>query len=446
MSSGTSPSRAVVIGGSIAGLLAARVLSETFDQVVIVERDHLPPTSAPRRGVPQSVQPHVLFVRGYRILQELFPGIDKDLELAGAVPIDWGKEFRYFHKGGFNATFEGDSGLVSVTCTRPLLEATIRRHIARLPNVKWLEGSRVCGLMGEVDQISGVCYRSGRQGDEQQLSAALVVDASGRSTHAPEWLKAIGAPVPATVVNPFVGYATQRLRIPEAWKADWKVLLIAQEAPDNCRLGYMAQVEGGEWIATLGGYSKDYPPLDPDDFLDFAHSLAHPSFYEALKTAEPVSDIKAHRATANRLFHYEKLQVPHGFAAIGDSVCALCPVYGQGMTVSAMSAVELRDWLQQQPKSPQPLETFRFQQRLAKVLEFPWAAATGSDLQFPLTEGIVPTNPFAGLFQGYMERIIRKSKQEGWIHIRFTEVAHMLKPPTAFFEPRLVLKALLSRG
>ncbi|PSN11829.1 monooxygenase [filamentous cyanobacterium CCT1] len=446
MSSGTSPSRAVVVGGSIAGLLAARVLSENFDQVVIVERDHLPPTSVPRRGVPQSVQPHVLFVRGYRMLQELFPGIEKDLELAGAVPIDWGKEFHYFHQGGFNATFDGDSGLVSVTCTRPLLETTIRHHVDRLPNVKWLEGSRVCGLLGGPDQVSGICYRSGRQGDEQQLSAALVVDASGRSTRAPEWLDAIGAPVPvATVVNPFVGYATQRLRIPEAWKADWKVLLISQEAPDNCRLGYMAQVEGGEWIATLGGYSKDYPPLDPDGFLDFAHSLAHPAFYEALKAAEPVSDIKAHRATANRLFHYEKLQVPHGFAAIGDSVCALCPVYGQGMTVSAVSAMELRDWLQEQPGSYQPLETFRFQQRLAKVLQFPWAAATGSDVQFPLTEGIVPSNPIAGLFQGYMERIIQKSKQEGWIHIRFTEVAHMVKPPTAFFEPRLVLKAL-SRG
>ncbi|HSM80536.1 MAG TPA: hypothetical protein VLS96_02565 [Nodosilinea sp.] len=440
--SGSRALPAVVIGGSIAGLLTARVLSETFERVVIVERDRLPAAGVPRRGVPQSVQPHVLFVRGYRILEELFPGIGRDLTAAGAVAIDWGREFHYFHRGGFNAKVAGDSGLVSFTCTRPLLEMVVRRRVAQLPNVTWLEGARVCGLVGDPEQVRGLRYCPSPRAEQQQLATALVVDASGRSSHGPDWLAALGAPPPlTTVVTAFLGYATQRLRLPAGGPTDWKVLLIAQEPPHNRRLGYIAAVEGNEWIATLGGYSKDYPPLEPEGFLDFARSLAHPAFYELLKSAQPVSPIRAHRATANRLYHYEKLPLPAGFAALGDAVCALCPVYGQGMTVSALSALELRDWLRQQPQG-QPLATAGFQRRLAKVLEFPWEVSTGADLQFPLTAGRAAASPVSDLFQRYIERVIQKSKQEGWVHAHFTEIVHMVKPPTAFFTPRLLLKAL----
>ncbi|MEO0987554.1 MAG: monooxygenase, partial [Cyanobacteria bacterium J06639_14] len=196
------------------------------------------------------------------------------------------------------------------------------------------------------------------------------------------------------------------------------------------------------WIATLGGYGKDYPPLEQAGFLEFAHSLAHPAFYEAVKAAQPVTPIRAHRATANRFYHYEQIQMPHGFAAIGDAVCALCPVYGQGMTVSALSALILRDWLKQPVQAGKSLDTASFQKQLAKSLEFPWGMATGSDAQFPTTEGEVSSNAIATLFQKYVERLVQKSTEEGWIHVRFTEVAHMLKPPTAFFTPRLLLKVL----
>ncbi|HEY9879142.1 MAG TPA: monooxygenase [Leptolyngbyaceae cyanobacterium] len=443
MSSSTNRfGRAVVIGGSVAGLLAARVLADAFAEVCIVERDTLPQAGHPRKGVPQSVQPHILLTKGYWVLEALFPGIGKDLQAAGALPIDWGHEFHYFHCGGWNATFKGDSGLVSYTCTRPLLESTVRHFVAKLPNVTWLENCRVSGLVGQPDRVSGIRYHSSEQAQEQLLAADLVIDASGRSSPASKWLDEIGASVPPpTVVNPYVGYATQRLRIPDGWQSDWKVLLISQEPPDNPRLGYLAQVEGGEWIATLGGYGKDYPPLEQKGFLEFARSLAHPAFYEAVKVGEPVTEIKAHRATANRLYHYERIQMPRGFAAMGDAVCAMCPVYGQGMTLAAIAAEVLQDWLKQQQHSQQ-MDTTRFQKKLAQQLQFPWGVATGSDSQFATTTGAVSTNPVSSLFQKYIDRLIQKSKEEGWIHIRFTEIAHMTKPPTAFFEPRLILKAL----
>jgi phytoene dehydrogenase-like protein len=105
---------AIVIGGSIAGLLAARVLSEYFQQVTIVDRDQLPMTAEPRRGVPQSVQPHVLFTKGYQILEALFPSIDAALVTAGAIPFDWGKDFLYFQAGRWSPTTETPVGLKSL--------------------------------------------------------------------------------------------------------------------------------------------------------------------------------------------------------------------------------------------------------------------------------------------------------------------------------------------
>ena len=65
----------VVVGGSIAGLLATRVLSDHFEQVTLVERDTRARTPEPRKGVPQGRHPHALLLRGRAIFESLFPGL-----------------------------------------------------------------------------------------------------------------------------------------------------------------------------------------------------------------------------------------------------------------------------------------------------------------------------------------------------------------------------------
>ncbi|BAU10425.1 monooxygenase [Leptolyngbya sp. NIES-3755] len=337
---------AIVMGGSIAGLLAARVLSEQFERVMIVDRDQLPLSADPRRGVPQSVQPHVLYAKGYRILEELFPGIGEDLTAAGAVAFDWGQDFLFFQAGAWTPRTEAPTGLQSFTCTRPLLESTIRQRVSQLANVEFLEQQRVIGLLGDCSSIRGIKLH------QKDLSAQLVVDASGRSSQLPQWLQALGLTSPrSTVVDPGLGYATRRYRIPAEFQPDGKILLISQEPPNQPRLGYLAQVEADQWIATLGGYGQNYPPIEPQGFVEFAQSLDHPAFYRAIAQSEPLSEVRSHRATVNRMYHYEEIEMPKGLIAIGDSVCALCPVYGQGMTVSALSALVLRRWLEQSKPS-----------------------------------------------------------------------------------------------
>lgn len=435
---------AVVIGGSIAGMFAARVLAEHFSCVTIIETDKLPDCPIARKGVPQSVQPHVLLTKGYRILEELFPGIGSQLDQAGALRIDWAREFYNFMHGGWSAKAECASDLVSFTCSRPLLESTIRRRLFDFPNVKFVEQHKVTGLLVSSNHITGVSLRS--TNGEDHLSATFVVDASGRRSQAPEWLKNLGlTPPPQTVVNPYLGYATRRYREPKEWLTDWKVMLISHSPPDGTRLGYLAKIEGGEWIATLGGYGRDFPPLDDAGFLEFARSLPSSKFYEAIKEAEPVSPIYAHRATTNRLRHYEKILLPEGFVCLGDAVCALCPVYGQGMTISAISAMVLK----QELKSNR-FTCARFQKNLASSNSLPWALATAQDSRFPTTTrlpAIQTKNTRLGKLMGwYSKRLLSGANSDSTLNTLTIEVAHLLKSPLAFYHPKVILRVLSDRA
>lgn len=436
---GNAGNHAIVIGGSITGMLSARVLADSFASVTIVETDKLPERPDVRRGVPQSAQPHVLFTRGYRILEELFPGIGTELTAGGALTIDWAREFHHFGHGGWSAIADSPSDIVSFTCSRPLLEWAIRRRLSNFSKVRFVEQYRITGLLTDPSKthVTGVCLRSIDKCNEDKLQGSLVVDASGRRSRAPHWLDTIGfTPPPETIINPFLGYATRRYR-PKGFEANWKVMLISHSPPNGTRLGYLAKIEGGEWIATLGGYGRDFPPTDDCGFLEFARSLPSPKFYEAIADAEPVSPIYAHLATANRLRHYEKVMLPGGFVSLGDAVCALCPVYGQGMTVSALSAMVLQDWLNNRELIPS-----RFQTSLAKSNSFHWALATGQDLQFPTTSGGSKPGWLGGVLHWYTERVLQLANSDSNLHTLFMEIAHLLKSPIALYHPKIVFHVL----
>jgi len=433
---GSENQRAIVIGSSIAGLLTARVLSDRFASVTVIDTDKLPEKPENRRGVPQSVQPHVLFTKGYRILEELFPGIGDELSAAGALSIDWTREFHHFGKAGWNQNADVPSTIVSYTCSRPLIEWAIRRRMCS--RIQFLEQHRVTGLLSEGKRVNGVRMHSLAGDGLDELTADLVVDASGRRSLAPKWLESLGlTPPPETVVNPYLGYATCRYREPEGFTGDWKVMLISQQPPDATRLGYLAKIEGGEWIATLGGYGHDFPPTDEDGFLEFARSLPNPRFYEAIKHAERVSPIYAHRATNNRLRHYEKIQVPQGFVALGDAVCALCPVYGQGMTVSALSAMLLRDWLADSQRI-----SSRFQKSLAKSNSLHWMIATSQDSRFLTTAGRKEANGLLKVFEWYTQQLLQSTTTNADSHTLLMEIAHLLKSPLAIYHPQVVFSVL----
>ena len=443
--SGAVPGRhAVVIGGSIGGMLAARVLADHFDRVTIVERDQLPEGSENRPGVPQARHLHFLFKRGLMVAEELFPGITADLTAQGSHLLDQGSDFRILYRSGWSPRKE--IGLEFCTFTRPLLEATVRRHLMTNPKVVVRQGFEVAGLALDESKarVTGVSLRPRHRDpnapvEEEMLAAELVIDSSGRGSRAPEWLEAGGCAKPEeTVVDAFWGYATRIYEPVEEYRKEWKTLFVMNRPPYQPRAGIIQPIEGNRWIVTIAGVMHDYPPTDEEGFLKFARSLSTPELYRAIQHARPLSKIWGYRRTENRLRSYEKTRLPQGFAALGDSVCAFNPVYGLGMTLVGLEAMELGKCLREGRGT---LDNRRFQKRVAKLVAGPWALTTGEDLRWPSTQGGKITAKVK-LMHWYIDQVIRLIPLHEEVFRRFQEVNHMLKSPAALFHPAVLRRVL----
>ena len=436
---------ALVIGGSMAGLFAARVLSEHFERVTILERDRFPDGPKFRKGVPQSRHLHGFMIRGRRISDRLFPGLSEELEEAGAVPLDSANDFEWLTPAGFAPRFS--SGLPLLMSSRDLLEWTVRKRVAALPQVTFLEKTDVTGLLPTPngEGVAAVKLRSrkakGAARGQELLRADLVVDASGRNSNASKWLKALGyTPPEETYINSHLGYASRVYRRPERFEQDWKGLNAQATPPEVTCGGVLLPLEGDRWMVTLSGLGGDHPPTDEAGFMDFARSLRTPLLYEAIRDAEPLSAISGYRDTENRRRHYEKLsRQPNNFLVTGDAACAFNPVYAQGMTTAALGAEVLEECLCESHALTGLSK--RFQKRLAKATAGSWLLATGEDFRVRDVEGGKAS--FATrLTHRYMDQVLALSLRDIGVRRTFLEVFHMLKPPTALFGPSVVAKVL----
>jgi len=448
--SADSPSHAVVIGGSIAGLLAARVLTEHFDRITLIERDHFPGAPVPRKGVPQSRHLHVLLARGRQVLEGFFLGFGDELAAAGAEMIDAARDIAWLTPAGWGVRFASD--IRSFACSRPLLDHVLHRRVAALPALDIVENTEVAGLWLTADnaRVAGVVLASRAAGPagrrDAVLAADLVVDASGRHSRSPDWLAGFGFPAPGeTVVNAHLGYASRLYAKPPALPADWKCLYVQAAPPQRTRGGVAFAVEGERWIVTLGGVGGDYPPTDEAGFVDFMRSLESPDLFEAVRDARPLSAIAGFRATENRWRHYERLsRRPEGLLVLGDAACAFNPVYGQGMTMAALAAVSLGECLDVQrrrrPGSLDGLAT-RFQRRLAAINKAPWLLATSEDVRSPRFDGARP-GPTTRLMHHYLDRVIAHTTEDACLRRTFLGILHMIDSPLALLRPAVVARVL----
>lgn len=437
---------AIVIGGSMAGLLAARVLSEHFERVTIIERDQFIDDAQARKGVPQGRHAHGLLAGGASLLREYFPELFAALAQDGAVPLGT-SDVRRYQLGVWVAAVP--SPFKALWQSRPFLEQHVRAALLARNNVHILDACEVTRLRTNDERITGIFlrHRSGEQ-REDELAANLVVDASGRGSRAPQWLASLGyGQVEETSVKIDVGYASRIYRCPDQPPTAWKVLFVLGTPPNNKRMGVIFPLEGGYWMVTLAGVLRDYPPDDAAGFLDYARSLAQPDLYEAIKEAEPITPIAMYKYTANRWRHYERMsRLPEGFIVTGDAVCSFNPIYGQGMSIAAIEAKTLDTCLREQqsgtvnnhPTSfPQ-----RFQQAIAREIKTPWMLSAGEDLRYPAAEGHRSLG--TRLFNWYTRRVIRLTASDPRVTAAFFQVQHLLKPLISLFEPRIVW-AVLSR-
>jgi len=433
-------SSAIVLGASIGGLLTARVLSDYFHHITIVERDLLPDDTEPRKGVPQSAHAHGLLAGGYRVIDHYFPGMMQELNARGAPFGDTVGDFLWFQYGHWKLHHQ--SGLRGITVSRPCLEAAVRHRVRHLPNVTFMEETSGVRPMldAQTGRVTGLAVRQQNGNAEEHTAADLVVDATGRGSRSPQWLEEWGFGRPHVItVTVNVGYAT---RVFERRPGDLFDSLgaIVSGAPTSARYAAILAAEGNRWVITLVGSVGDYPPIDEPGWMRFAASLPVPAVHELVSTARPLTKIVSYRFPANQRRLYERMtRFPDGYLVLGDALCSFNPVYGQGMSVAALEAKALDEELARGIHGLAP----RFYNRARAIIDIPWAIATGEDLRIPHVEGKRPTG--FRLMSRYLERLHAVAAEDPIVCRQFMTVLNLLASPASLFSPPIAWRVLTRR-
>lgn len=434
----TERTHAVVLGGSMAGLLAARVLAETYAAVTVVDRDDLGVPDAERRGVPQGRHAHVLLARGQEALEELFPGLTDELVASGVPHGEFLVDTRLYFSG--HLLRRAPTGLAMLCASRPFLERRVRARVRELSNVSFAPPCDIVGLAATPDarRITGArVFRRADGSVAETIGADLVVDATGRGSRTPRWLEELGYAPPAEErVEIDVSYATALFRLP-ADALDGDLGCLQGPTPDFPAGGAFNRLEGGRWLLTLAGVVGRRPPTDPDGFMDYAKSLRFPDIHEAISGAEPIDGPVPYRFPANVRRRYERLaRLPDGLVVVGDGVCTFNPIYGQGMTVAAMEALALRSHLLANTDPGPRL----FQRELARVIDTPWEMAIGSDLGFPAARGRRTRK--LRILGRYVARLHAAAAHDAGLARTFARVSGLVDPPGALLRPGVMARVL----
>lgn len=427
--------KAVVIGAGIAGLAAARVLSDRYASVTLLDRDTLPAEASPRRGVPQGAHPHILLAAGLRALTALFPGLDDELIAVGGTRFDTGLGLCVHRFGRRWPT--APTGLDLVSVSRPRLETAVRDRVAALPGMDIRDQVAVSALVGADGQVTGVVLDTG-----ETLDTGLVVDCTGRGARSDRWLAALGLPAPAqTEIKVGVSYSTRLYaRKPEDLPG-YQAAVILPTAPHQKTSGLAVPIEGDRWLIGVGGWHLAEPPADVAAFERHAKALPDPIVAEVMSRAEPLTDVLVAKFPSSRRRHFEGLtRLPGGYVALGDAICSFNPIYGQGMTCATQEASALGAALDRHGGHAGPEMARDYYAAAARIVETPWRFAVGGDFNFPETTGPRPRG--IAVSNWFARRIAYASQVDPEINAIFSSVQHLVTPPEVLFRPRFVARVL----
>ncbi|MCZ8522051.1 MULTISPECIES: FAD-dependent oxidoreductase [Paenibacillus] len=435
--------RAVVIGGSIAGMLSARALSGSFGEVVIVEAGEPQEGKTPRRRVPQGHHSHLLLMSGQQVLDRLFPGFTGELVADGSVVTDFIGDMAWYQAGAWKRRFR--SGLEGLQQTRPFLEWHIRRRLAAdCPGVLFRYGTAAEGLLlsPEGKTVRGVKLRE-ESGRAEVLEADFIVDASGAGSKTMEWLTG-KEDAAGTSENIHIGlcYATRYYkRLPEEHAPGWKNLLISARLPELPSFGVILSYEDGKMGVTLGTYLGE-PAATEEAFLDLASALPQPHIYDFIRDAEPLGGIKTCRIPAQQRRRPERMgHLPGRLVMLGDAYCRFDPIYGQGMSVAAMEA----ELLQGQLAGAQDaggLDTLHreYYRKLVKLTDYPWETALTEAFRHPAIPGRRP--PGLRFKQWLTMKIYRASAKDETVYKKLVQAMNLTHSANIFFHPSVLVRLL----
>ncbi|MFJ9695922.1 NAD(P)/FAD-dependent oxidoreductase [Kitasatospora sp. NPDC101183] len=435
---------AVVIGGGLAGLTAAWALRGFADRIVVVERDRYPEGLEYRPGVPQARHAHLVMETGHRVLEEMMPGIGAELTEAGAEFVTSSRDLRWLCSAGWMAEYE-PTKVSFLCCTRPLLDKAVLDRVRADGSIEFLESTETVGLLGSARAVTGVRLRSrassdGGRAEVEDLPAQLVVDATGRRSSVPDWLVGLGhAPVPEEQVDAGVAYATRLFHRPPGFDPDWKALYVQTSAPHVRTLGTLLPVEGDRWIVGVGGMRGAEPEPGEEGYNKILEELRHPILREALRDAEPATEVRGFRPGPSVRRRYERGPVP-GLIVTGDAATSFNPVYGQGVAVAALSARALRRSLVRRGDLG-PATVREAQRGIMEASKAAWMMSSSEDVRFPATTG-GPSGALVRLQHRALDRVLAAATRDPAVTSAFHEVLSLTAPPSALLRPKVLAGVL----
>ena len=432
--------RAVIVGGSIAGMVAARVLSDFCEEVLLLERDPLSPESdnipPARRGLPHGHHTHLLLDAGRERIEKWFPGFFKELTDQGAVKADSMYDLAWYYFGTWK--LRQHSGMPVYFQNRFHLEGHLRRRLEKITNISLLSGVKVFGLEGNSGRINAV------QSSEGIFRGDLIVDASGRSSPFPTWLKKLGCSLPEEQ-KLFIGisYLSQLyLRKPEH-EQQWRAIAIYPLPPQGQRSGIILPIvdpkHGPCWLATVMGRNGDLPHADEKGFLEFTRGLEHPEIYNCVSQWQPVGTLKTYKFQANRRRHYEKMDGrPHNLLVLGDAYGHCNPIFGQGMSIACIQADILGQSLKQHNDYHKAVAAYFLQ--MAKFYDIPWRLINNEDRRYPQCQQGKKPPSHLRLVNAYTAGVHQYCSCSRTLALTLMHVLHLKASPLRLFHPGIALR------
>ncbi len=444
--------RAVVLGGSVAVLMAARALSDHAAEVVIVERDDLRALDvpdarlaadpvgavAPRPGVPQGAHVHALLPSGQAQLERWFPGFEAAARAAGAPEQPPGTG-RFIMDGHAGAEPSESLGVKALASSRPFLEALIRHRVLALPNVRTLQG-RADGLAIAGGKVIGVRYVPAGAETAEDLTADFVVDATGRSSRLGDWIEGYGFPRPPMQrMNIQLNYATAKFHRP-AGATVWSCISITTPGDGRTpRIGGFTPIEGDRWTMLVSGYADDKPTRDRDDYVRRCKEHFPPEFGEVATTAPWAGEVATYHQADSRRRDFDELdRFPARLVVAGDAVASFNPVYGQGMTSAMLHASCLALHLRGNPDLDLPARGYFTDVRV--VVDAAWQTSTVADLGLPHVDGPYP--PGYRLLRRVSGLIFGAAGRDAVVGRQIARVTTMLAHPGSLATPGILVRAL----
>lgn len=464
----SSGAPAVVLGGGVAGLAAARLLARHVARVIVLERDVRGDVADPegafrawdRPGVPQFRHSHAFLARLRLVLLAHMPEVLERLRESGVREMSLAETAP---PGLLVTPAIGDEDVVLLACRRATFEWALRESVRALPNVELREGMFAAGLVAvpgpnDRPRVAGV-----RLDDGTVIPASLVVDALGRRSPAPAWLASIGAAAPReTSTETGIFYYTRFYRLRRHKAPRGTTGLIAGD------IGWVKLAifpgDNDTFSITVGTPVDDAALkqlADPDRFERFVAAFPQMAPWRSRGVSEPIGGadgpVRVMGQLKNRLRRFVDADGPlaSGLFVIGDAAYHSNPIYGRGCPTAMVQATLLDEAIGRHPRDVVAAATTLHALSEQQIRPF-WEAAVASDRRM-LGDKAEPTGSTAYLadvasmaIKFVLERgILPATRVDPVVFRGLLRIFHMLDGPELLLrDPEMLLRTLpvLARG